>query len=637
MNPDLVSRPRSAWLLVPLLLVLIVGLYWPAIGGPFVFDDYPALVNNPRLHITDFSFDAFTRAALSFDAGGGSRPLAMASFAFNHALGGLDPWGYKLFGIIVHAINALLVYALVLRVLGLAEVGERHRRVAAFAIALLWAVHPLQISTVLYVVQRMETLSLTFVLLALLAYLRGRTSQIAGARGWPWFVACVPLVALGLACKETAVLFPAYALALEWTVLRFEAKQPAYGRLWRRLYLIGTALAVLVFVFVAVPRYGSLETFTGRDFNSIERVLSQLRILPLYLGQMLWPIPGGMTFYYDDFLPSRSLLSPLGTLFGGLFLAGLLASAWLLRRRAPLYALGIFWFFAAHLLTSNVLSLELVFEHRNYFALLGILLAAADLVRRIPVQDGPAIKYAGVAVLIVGVGVLGVLRAATWGDKLLLATDLAARNPSSARAAHELGVTYYEMTDGYTNSPFFGFAQKQFEREAGLPSASILGEQALILMASAAKQPADPALWEGLISKLRERPITPQTTQGLFALLDNRLKGASIDDLKLTEAFMVTFDRVTFPPNTYASFGDYLLEQARNVALANLMFVKAIDESRRYPGYAGRIVNALRSRGHHEQADLAQARARELGLEVAAPPASAAGTQPTDAPPSPGS
>lgn len=611
-------RLGSLWSLSLLLLALLLATYWSGLGGPFVFDDYPALVNNPRLHVTEFSFDAFARAALSFDAGGGSRPLAMASFAFNHALDGLDPWGYKLFGVGVHAINALLVFALVLRTLALVQVGERHRRVAAFAIALLWAIHPLQISTVLYVVQRMETLSLTFVLLALLTYLRGRTAQIAGTRGWPCLVACVPLVALGLACKETAVLFPAYALALEWTVLRFEAKQPAYSRLWRHLYLIGMVLALLVFVFVALPRYGSLETFTGRDFNSIERVLSQLRILPLYLGQMLWPVPGGMTFYYDDFLPSRSLLSPLGTLFGGLFLAGLLASAWLLRRRAPMYALGIFWFFAAHLLTSNVLSLELVFEHRNYFALLGILLAAADLVRRIPVQDGPAIKYAGLAALIVGVGVLGVLRAATWGDKLLLATDLAARNPSSARAAHELGVTYYEMTDGYTNSPFFGFAQKQFEREASLPSASILGEQALILMASAAKQPADPALWDGLIAKLRERPITPQTTQGLFALLDNRLKGASVDDLKLTEAFMVTFDRVTFPPNTYASFGDYLLEQVGNVPLANLMFVKAVDESRPYPGYAQRIVSTLRSRGHDEQADLAQARARELGLETAA-------------------
>jgi hypothetical protein len=636
MKPDTVSRPRWAWLLAPLLLILTLGLYWPGMGGPFVFDDYPALVNNPRLHVTDFSFDAFARAALSFDAGGGSRPLAMASFAFNHALGGLDPWGYKLFGVVVHAINALLVFALVLRLLGLVQVGEQHRRVAAFAIALLWAVHPLQISTVLYVVQRMETLSLTFVLMALLAYLRGRALQIAGSRGWPWFVACLPLIGLGLACKETAVLFPAYALALEWTVLRFETKEPAYGKLWRRLYLIGTVLALLVFVLIAVPRYGSLETFTGRDFNSIERVLSQLRILPLYLGQMLWPVPGSMTFYYDDFLPSRSVLSPISTLFGSLVLVGLLASAWLLRRRAPLYALGIFWFFAAHLLTSNVLSLELVFEHRNYFALLGILLAAADLVRRIPVEDGPAIKYAGATALILGVGALGVLRAATWGDKLLLATDLAARNPSSARAAHELGVTYYEMTDGYTNSPFFGFAQKQFEREAGLPSASILGEQALILMASAAKQPADPALWDGLIEKLRERPITPQTTQGLFALLDNRLKGASVDDLKLTEAFMVTFDRVTFPPNTYASFGDYLLEQVGNVPLANLMIAKAIDESRHYPGYAARIVNALRSRGHDEQADLALSRARELGLEVAAPiPATAPAT--SGAAPAPGS
>lgn len=614
-NPHL-SRLQSSWLLAPLLLVLTLGLFWAGLGGPFVFDDFPALVNNPRLHVTDVSLDSVAKAALSFDAGGGSRPLAMATFALNHAFGGLEPWGYKAVGVAVHAINALLVFALAFRLLGLAGVAAQHRRISALSIAVVWAVHPLQTSTVLYVVQRMETLSLTFVLLALLAYLKGRMLQIEGRRGWPWLAACAPLIALGLACKETAILFPVYTLALESTLLRFDAKTPSCARFLRRLYGAGIALALLIFVFVAVPRYGSLDTFTGRDFNSIERVLSQLRVLPLYLGQILWPVPGHMTFYYDDFAPSRSLLSPISTLFGGCLLIGLLVSAWLLRRRAPLYALGVLWFFAAHLLTSNILSLELVFEHRNYFALLGVLLAAADLAGRLPVRDGPGIKYVGVGALILGIGILGTLRAATWGDKLLLATDLAASNPDSARAAHELGVTYYEMADGYTNSPFFGFAQKQFARETELASASILGEQALILMASAAKQTASPAWWDSLLTKLHERPITPQTTQALFALLSNRIKGATVDDLKLTEAFMVTFDRVTFPATTYATFGDYQLEHVKNVSLANLMFVKAIDESLDYPGYAQQIINTLRARGHEEQANLAQARARELGMNL---------------------
>lgn len=596
------------------LFLVIIALYAFGLRGPFVFDDFPTLVDNAPLHISRLDPAAIWRAATSFQPGGSGRPLAMATFAINHAIGGLNPWGYKLTGILVHALNGLLVLALVLRVLKLAGVAERHRLAGAAAIAALWALHPLQVSSVLYVVQRMETLSLTFVLLALLAYLRGRTRQMLGLRGWTWLALCPPLVALGLACKETAALFPAYALALELTLLRFDASTPRIAHSWRWFYGLGCVLALGLFAFVVAPHYLDSDAWAGRDFNGAERLLSQLRILPMYLGQMLWPVPAHMPFYYDDFDPSRSLFSPVSTLFGGLLLVSLLLAGWLARRRMPMFALGIFWFFAAHAITSNVIPLELVFEHRNYFALLGILLSLADLVRRIPVKDGPGIKYAAVSALVIGVAVLGTIRAATWGDRLLLATDFASMNPHSARAAHELGVTYYEMADGSSESPFFSLAQQQFERESRLPQSTILAEQALILMAAGTGGNVEPGTWDTLLAKLRERPITPETTQGLFALLDNRYKGRVIDDNRLRDAFLFTFDRVTMPAYSYAQVADYATEYLHDNALAEHLLSLAVENSGEHPEYVEQLASALQKQGRGAQAEHVVEHARQLGI-----------------------
>jgi len=156
-------RPHVAIVLAVLGCAALV--YWPGLSGPFIFDDFPALVTNQRLHVSALDWGQLWRAATSFDPGGTGRQLAMASFALNHALGGLDPWGWKLGGLLVHLANALLVYLLCLKLLALAGVRQG-LQLSAGGLALAWAVHPLQVSTVLYVVQRMETLCLTFTALA---------------------------------------------------------------------------------------------------------------------------------------------------------------------------------------------------------------------------------------------------------------------------------------------------------------------------------------------------------------------------------------------------------------------------------------------------------------------------------------
>src|SRR5690606_22938843 len=152
-------------------------------------------------------------------------------------------------------------------------------------------------------------------------------------------------------------------------VLRFRGKGGVDRRL-RAIYVVGLAIAVLVFVLQVLPAAMHPSAYLGRDFTLGQRLLTQLHVLLVYLGQIVLPWPDRLLFYYDNFPVSRSLLSPVSTLVGLVVLVIMGAGAWLARARWPLVSLGIGWFFVGHALTSNVWPLELAFEHRNYLALL---------------------------------------------------------------------------------------------------------------------------------------------------------------------------------------------------------------------------------------------------------------------------
>ena len=172
------------------LLIITALIYWPGLSGDFLFDDFPNIVTNPAVHAETINLDTLQQAAKAYEPGiVVGRPLATISFAIDYSLGGKNPWGYKLVNLLIHLIDSLLIFTLTRRLLALPRAGAPWSSTAAFAIALLWAVHPLQVSAIFYIVQRMETLALTFILLALLAYLRGRLRQRDGMRGWPWLVA----------------------------------------------------------------------------------------------------------------------------------------------------------------------------------------------------------------------------------------------------------------------------------------------------------------------------------------------------------------------------------------------------------------------------------------------------------------
>lgn len=561
--------PRfSTALLALTLFTLALLLFWPGVSGGFLLDDYHNIVTNAFVQIKELSLDSLLRASQGYS--GGTRQLPLITFALNAYWAGLDPWAYKVTGLVVHAVNAMLIGLLALRLLAFSPaIGERQRVWAAFALALVWALHPLQVSSALYIVQRMETLCFTFLFITMLLYLQARGEQIANGRSrkrlWLGMLVCVFLALLS---KENAVLLPLFLLAFELCLLHFNSASARQARLWKGLYLGGTALAVLVFFVWAVPHYYSAELHQGRDFNTPQRLLTQCRVLVMHLQQILLPLPSTIYFYYDDLPVSTGWLQPVSTLLSFILLAVLLAAALLWRKRYPLAALGILLFFASHFLTSNVIALEMVFEHRNYFALFGILLTVADLISRIPLRDGPKLKYFAVAMLVAGLSFLGVIRAATWGDPLLLATDMTHKNPSSARAGMDLAVQYYEMSGGEADTPFFQFAAQIFERISQLPHASARPAVNLILMASGDGVPEDMVqlqpVWDNYLQRLAQQHLSVETRESVWSLLEQRLRGKAIDDALLQQALTIIFDRTEAADYRHAQAGEYLLFHLRD-------------------------------------------------------------------------
>lgn len=607
MNPTLSPR----WLALALVMVT-AALFWPGLSGDFLFDDFPNIVANTRVQPQQLDLDSLATAAGGY-SGMIGRPLATISFALDYLSSGRDPWGYKLTSLGVHLVNTVLVFWLVRRLLVVAagRTPLPASDLAAALVALAWAAHPIQVSSVLYIVQRMETLAVTFLLLGFLAYLRGRLLQIAGGTGWPWLVGSGLLAGIALLSKETAVLFPAFTLALELTLLGFGAAEARTRRLLGWAYGLLVGAAVLAFVFWALPMNLQDGAFFKRDFTAVERVLTQLRVLPMYLGWMLLPLPDFLVFYRDDFEVSRSLLQPATTLWGGLLLVALAALALAARRRRPLLALGLMWFFVAHLITSNVFSLELVFEHRNYLALLGVLLAVADLLAPALRRAMPA--RAVLAAALVLVSALTLMRAATWGDPFQLAMDLTERNPKSQRASNDLATLYASLADGNARSPWYAKAMAEYARGAALPRSSPLSEQGLILLAASSGQPVQDAWWDSLVAKLRDNPVGAQERSALSNLVRQRDAGLALDDRRLAEAYGALIERQGLPPDMYVQFANHALDKLGDPELADRGYDMAIRQSGRDPEYLARLITGMVTRGELAQAQRLLARAEHLG------------------------
>ncbi len=566
--------------LPPLALLALGALfYWPGLGGGFIFDDYPNLVEDPDWKLTSLGWEQLRGVVGSGIASSFGRPLAVLSFALNHYFTGIDPWPMKLTGVALHLLNAALVYQLCRRLFALLPASAgRLGTYAAWLLALAWMLHPLQASTVLYVVQRMEVGAHTGVLLALLAYLNARQAQRDGVRSWPWWGAAVTAGLIGLGFKESALLLPVYALALEVCLLRFAGKHGSLSRGLIALYVVGAAGALAVFCWKILPGALGPQAYAFRDYSLVERLLSQLAALILYLRQILFAWPETLRFYYDNFPVSKGLFTPLPTFWGLICAVLLLGAGWVSRRRWPLTSLGLAWFFIAHALTSNVVPLELVFEHRNYFALLGILLALVQPLSWLARGLSPEIKKLAATLPVLFVTAMGLIQVMTWGDQLGLSMSLASRNPDSSRASYELGRLLIDRAGGDVESPLWSLAEQEFHHAAQVPGGSPLPEQALIILSASHGRPLPDDVWPSFRAKLTKRRAGPQEQGALKAVVDCRISGRCRfeDEQQLFDTLQKVLRANPHSALMHAIYGNYAFNVMRDPELAVAMLREAV-------------------------------------------------------------
>ncbi|HET7922411.1 MAG TPA: tetratricopeptide repeat protein, partial [Gammaproteobacteria bacterium] len=192
------------------VLLLAFLVYLPGLYGPFVFDDYVNIVQNTALNLPHLSFHALVDAAFSINAGPLMRPVSMVSFALNRYFFGIEPLSFKLVNLLIHLANGALMFMLLRRLLTAyrqlhAPTLLRERlEWLALLIGALWLVHPLNLTAVLYVVQRETSLSALFMLAGLNLYVWARQRQLDG-RGthWTWFPGTALLGALAVLSKES--------------------------------------------------------------------------------------------------------------------------------------------------------------------------------------------------------------------------------------------------------------------------------------------------------------------------------------------------------------------------------------------------------------------------------------------------
>lgn len=428
------------------LFIATVGfaVYLNSLGGGFVSDDRFLILEHPHTRDAALLPKVFTSG--HYLGQGGYRPLVTLSFALNHIVGGLDPWGYHLVNVLLHAVNSALVFLLALRLF--------ESRLTAGVAGATFAVHPVHAEAVAWISGRAELMGAALFLCAWLLYLRATSG--GGLRTWP-FVASLAAFFLGLLCKEHVLVLPGALLLTE--SLRAWKRDPAggpgrwsRGALWRCAAFAAVAAAYFVFrhalydrPFMRVPsqiaHYDNPLVLAG----PIGRACTAIRILADYVRLLVWPLSLSADYSFDQVRVAGGP-DDAAVVGSAAVLAGLLAWAMISFLRRGRIWFGIAFFFLCIVPTSNLLFLIGVIEAERllYLPSLGFCMVAGlvwaslwDLGGRGRVARWACAATAGVA----GAAMVArtVARNADWRDEATLRVSTAAGAPRSVKAQVNLG------------------------------------------------------------------------------------------------------------------------------------------------------------------------------------------------------
>ncbi len=379
------------------LLAAVLAAYANAFLGSFQFDDYNVIVRQGAVH----------SLAAWWDSMPGIRPLLKLSYALSWSAGDGGTLAFHAVNVSLHAANVLLVWALLQEIwqrLGCKEAG-----LAAFAGAMLFALHPVNTEAVTYISGRSVSLMAFFYLGSVFAYLRGGPRWISPA-----------LFAAALATKEVAVTLP-------FALLLCDAIDPRRPIDLRRQALHWLVLAAGIALMAGIPRYREMleASLALRSFG--EQALLQIGAVARLAGLLVLALPPNIDPEVQPSAPA-----------GAVVLAATIGVGFALLRRQPWFAFALLWFFL-HLAPTNSLlpRLDAVNDRQLYLASIGPLALAGLAIAWLPKS-----RVALLLALSLGLAYATVMRNQDYRSEVALWSDTVRKSPGSARAFNNLGYAY---------------------------------------------------------------------------------------------------------------------------------------------------------------------------------------------------
>ncbi len=433
-----------------LLVLLVLSTYSNTFQASFHLDDEGNILDNKRLHITDLSPGSLWK---TFFAKGGtdefSRPLPSLSFALNWYAGKINPFGYHIVNIAIHILTAFFLYLTISALLKTRKVKAHYKENDVYFIALLstvlWAINPIQIQAVTYIVQRMASMAAMFYILGIYFYIRARQSENLKNQV-QFYMACFFSYMLALMSKENTATLPLSLFLIE---IIFYQNLNILNILRKHWVRLTGAMLMTIFLMIVVFKTGVLDYhfrgFSYRPFTLWERLITEPRIVLFYISQIFYPTPARLSITHD-IVVSKSLLSPWTTLPAMLTILFLIGVAFSLIKKRPLVAFAILFFFLNHVIESTVLPLELIFEHRNYLPSLFVFLPVASglwyLFKFYQSKNRcmVAIMATSMTLVIIALGCFTYIRNLDWRTEVTLWRDAMKKAPLDARPVWNLAL-----------------------------------------------------------------------------------------------------------------------------------------------------------------------------------------------------
>jgi tetratricopeptide (TPR) repeat protein len=318
--------------LATLLFLVVAGVFIPAVTHDFITYDDPVYVTG-NVHVTGgLTWQNIVWAFKSTEASNW-HPLTWISHMADCQFFGLHPWGHHLTSVLLHAINAVLLFVVLRRMTGAIW--------RSLFVAALFGLHPLHVESVAWIAERKDVLSTTFWMLILWAYARRseltRASQ-PGALGY--YGLALAFFALGLMCKPMLVTLPCVLLLLDfWPLERWKGSSAS-----ARWFILAEkvpflALSAAASAVTLYAQSGGDAMASAEDFPWPVRLTNALIAYCRYLGKCF--VPEKLAIFYPFFAEQPP---PWKTVLAIALLAAITATAAVLAKSRPYLLVGWLWF-----------------------------------------------------------------------------------------------------------------------------------------------------------------------------------------------------------------------------------------------------------------------------------------------------